>query len=112
MTQFTGIALILIGIYGLMTTKHVIKLIVALNILELGANLFIISLGFVQGGVAPILTNEVQTDLNVFVDPLPQAMVLTAIVIGFGVTALGLAFARKIYKQYGTYDLSKIGGEE
>jgi multicomponent Na+:H+ antiporter subunit C len=39
-------------------------------------------------------------------------MVLTAIVIGFGVTALGLAFARRMYAQYGTYDLSEIGGEE
>lgn len=112
MIQFAGIALILIGIYGLMTTKHMIKLIIALNVLELGANIFIISVGFVKNGLAPILTADVPSDLLNFVDPLPQAMVLTAIVIGFGATALGLAVARKVYGKYQTYDLSEIGGEE
>ncbi|MDX1359455.1 MAG: sodium:proton antiporter [Clostridia bacterium] len=46
-----------------------------------------------------------------FVDPLPQALVLTSIVIGLGITALGLVFARRIHKKYGTYDLNEIGGE-
>jgi len=48
----------------------------------------------------------------VFVDPLPQALVLTAIVIGVGTTALGLALAKKIHNQYGTFDLDEIKGEE
>ena len=112
MMKFAGIALILIGLYGLMSTKHVIRLVIALNILELGANLFIVSIGMVENGFAPILTAEVSTDAFKFVDPLPQALVLTAIVIGFGTTALALAFAKKIHVKYGTYDLGEIGGEK
>ncbi len=112
MIQFAGIALILIGIYGLMTTKHMIKLIIALNVMELGANIFIISIGFVAHGLAPIYTADLPNQAFSFVDPLPQAMVLTAIVIGFGVSALGLVVAQNIYKKHGTYDLSEIGGEE
>jgi len=112
MMQIVGLSLIVIGLYGIVSTKHVIRMLIALNILEVGANIWIISIGYVKGGVAPIYTGEAASVASRFVDPLPQAMVLTAIVIGFGVTALGLAFARRMYAQYGTYDLSEIGGEE
>ncbi len=63
-------------------------------------------------GVAPILTsNHNNPTAYAFVDPLPQAMVLTAIVIGVGITALALALARKLYKTHGTYDLDEMEGE-
>lgn len=111
MIRITSLILILIGIYGIFSTRNVIKILIGINIMELGVNIFIVSVGFVNGGLAPILTSEnVSTYMN-FVDPLPQALVLTSIVIGLGITALGLVFARRIHKKYGTYDLSKIGGE-
>jgi multicomponent Na+:H+ antiporter subunit C len=102
----------LIGIYGLLIEKNVIRIMIALNVFELGLNIFIISVGFVTGGVAPILTSVNSHSGLLFVDPLPQALVLTAIVIGLGTTALGLAIARRIYLTYGTLNLDEIGGDE
>ncbi|AEX85057.1 monovalent cation/H+ antiporter subunit C [Marinitoga sp. 1135] len=111
MIQYIFIILILIGIYGLLTQKNLIKLVVALNVLEVGVNLFIISVGYVNDGVAPILFNGVKTTNSLFVDPLPQALVLTAIVIGVGVTALALTVVRKLYAKYGTLELDEMGSE-
>lgn len=108
MLQYAAIILLMLGLYGLLTQRNVIKIILSLNILEIGLNLFIISVGFFKGGIAPILTSET---VGEFVDPLPQAMVLTAIVIGVGTTALGLALARKIYNKYGTLNLDEMGEE-
>jgi len=110
MIRIASLILILIGLYGILSTKNVIKMIVSINIMELGVNIFIISVGFINKGIAPILTNGFSSSTLNFVDPLPQALVLTSIVIGLGLTALGLAFARKLYKKHGTYDLSEIGG--
>lgn len=112
MLQYAAILLMMIGLYGLLTQRNVIKIIVSLNVLEIGLNVFIISVGYVSGGVAPIFTSQHGTSATVFVDPLPQALVLTAIVIGVGTTALGLALAKRIHQQYGTYDLDQIKGEE
>src|SRR5660398_165341 len=103
MIQYAAIILMLLGIYGILTETNIIKIIVSLNIFEIGLNVFIISVGFVKDGVAPILTSVNNNSGLIFVDPLPQALVLTAIVIGFGTTALGLAFARKIYSENGTF---------
>jgi len=112
MMGIIGIILILLGIYGITTNKHMLKIIVAINVMEIGINLFIVSIGYKQGLIAPILTASHSSNQLSFVDPLPQALVLTAIVIGVGTTALGLALARKVYTIYGTYDLSEMGVEE
>lgn len=109
MIQYVAIILILIGVYGLLSQKNIIKLLISLNIFEIGLNIFIISVGYVKGGLAPILTVNNNSSTLSFVDPLPQALVLTAIVIGFGTTALGLAFARKMYQKYNTFELDEMG---
>ena len=107
MLQYAAIVLIMLGLYGIMTKRNVIKIIVSLNILEIGLNLFIVSVGYVDGGLAPIFTSVNSSSNLSFVDPLPQALVLTAIVIGVGTTALGLALAKNIYAKYNTYDNKK-----
>ncbi|KAF2956313.1 cation:proton antiporter subunit C [Marinitoga sp. 38H-ov] len=112
MIQYLFIGLILIGMYGLLTQKNLIKIIVALNVLEVGVNLFIISTGYVKDGIAPILFSGAKTNVGNFVDPLPQALVLTAIVIGVGVTALALTVVRKLYEKYGTLELDEMGSEK
>jgi len=109
MLQYAAIFLIVLGLYGLMTKRNVIKIIISLNVLEIGLNIFIISVGYVTGGVAPIFSEfALNSDVN-FVDPLPQALVLTAIVIGVGTTALGLALAKNMYQKYGTFELDEMG---
>jgi multicomponent Na+:H+ antiporter subunit C len=75
--------------------------------MEIGLNIFIISIGFVYDGVAPIISSTSEAGL-LFVDPLPQALVLTAIVIGVGTTALALAIAKRIHDQYDTFELDEM----
>ena len=108
MIQYAAILLIVLGLYGLLTNRNVIKMIVSLNVLEIGLNIFIISIGYVFDGIAPILTSTNNSSALLFVDPLPQALVLTAIVIGVGTTALGLAIAKNIYAKYHTFDLDEV----
>ena len=107
MIQYTAIILFVLGIYGLLTQKNVIKMIVSLNIMELGLNIFIVSIGYVTDGHAPIVSSVDELAM-VFVDPLPQALVLTAIVIGLGTTALGLAVAFKVFQKYHTLDIEEM----
>lgn len=111
MIQYISIVLMLVGIYGLITQRNVIKLIVSLNIFEIGLNVFIVSIGYVKDGIAPILTSYSSSSSLLYVDPLPHALVLTAIVIGVGITALALAFAKKMHEKYGTYELDEMEGE-
>lgn len=107
MIQYLFLVLFFVGIYGLLSSKNLIKILISLNILELGLNLFIISIGYIKGSEAPIITFE---SITSYVDPLPQALVLTAIVIGFGTTALGLAFIRKIYIDKNSLEMDEIRG--
>lgn len=109
-TMGTGFILILIGLYGAMTHKNILRMIVGFTIAGTGTNLVLIAVGFMPGRTAPILGASVPVEAAVatIVDPVPQALVLTAIVIGLGVTALMLAFAYKIHATKGTLDISKL----
>ena len=110
------LAIVLLGIslYGLVAKKNVIKIVVALLISEYAVNLFLVLLSYRPGphgepGIAPILTpDNAGTFTAKAVDPLPQALVLTAIVIGLGVTALMIAIAYRLYEKYGTLDIGEI----
>ncbi len=95
-----------IGLYGVIRKRNIIKIIIGLGIIEYAVNLFFVLVGYRTHGRAPILAKD-QTILNM-VDPLPQALVLTSIVIGLAVTALLVAIAIRIYEKYGTFDITKI----
>jgi multisubunit Na+/H+ antiporter MnhC subunit len=99
-----GIVVVLVGIYGLLTKRNIIKMIMSLCIMNSGIILFFISIGYVEGGQAAIFEDAT----SLMVDPLPQAVMLTAIVIGLGITALGLALSIKIYDEYKTLDTNKL----
>jgi len=103
-------ALIVIGIYALVAKKNLVRIIIGIAILEYAVNLLLVLVGYKKGGMAPILA-EKQTSLELAaraVDPLPQAMVLTSIVIGLSVTALAVAMAMRLYDKYGTFDMNDI----
>ena len=99
-----------VGLYAVVCKKNVIKMIVGLIILDYGANLFLLLTGYRSGGVAPILTPEKSTEelAATSVDPVPQALILTSIVIGLALVALMTALAIRIYEKYHTFDLSEI----
>jgi multicomponent Na+:H+ antiporter subunit C len=102
----TVIVLIVLGLYALLFKRNLIKLIIGIELIECGVNLFLITLGYVKGGVAPIYTHLVAREK--FVLPTPQALTLTSIVIGLATTALLVSFAISIYKKYGTADITKM----
>lgn len=95
-----------IGIYCLLVKKNLVKKIVGLGISEYAINLFFILLGYRDSGEAPILDKQVA--ITNFVDPLPQALILTSIVIGLGVTALMVALTVRLYEKYKTFDIEEI----
>jgi len=102
-----AIILFSIGLYGILVKRNLIKMIIGLVIMEYAINLMLALVGFRKGGIAPIITPEI-SETATFVDPLPQAIVLTAIVIGLGTTALLVSFAVRIHEKYDTFDVRKI----
>ncbi|UCH12760.1 MAG: NADH-quinone oxidoreductase subunit K [Candidatus Omnitrophota bacterium] len=95
-----------VGLYCILVKRNIIKIIIGLIIMESAVNLAFILFGYRFAGRAPILAAD-QIVKNM-VDPLPQALVLTAIVIGLATTALIAAIAVRIYDRYRTFDITKI----
>lgn len=93
------------GIYAAVAKDNLIKKLIGLGIFTDGIHLLLITIGYKAGGIAPI---KDMFNANYFVisavDPIPQALVLTSIVIAFSVTALGLITIRLLYEKYKTTD--------
>ena len=100
--------LIVLGLYTIVVKYDLIKTVIGLSIMDYGVNLLIITIGYVPGGTAPIFTAGELTQASSFVDPIPQALTLTSIVIGACVTAMSLALVIKLKEQYGTLDTREI----
>jgi multisubunit Na+/H+ antiporter MnhC subunit len=98
------IALYGIGVYCILTRRNAIKVVIGLNLLEAATVMSIVLVGRVPGGEAPIVTHGRPP---ILVDPLPQAMALTAIVIGAATTAVILSLVIKTYHSCGTLDLQE-----
>ena len=101
----TVMIIIAIGIYAMLYKRNLIKIVIGLDLIESGVNLFLVSLGYRNGGIAPIYSNAPSTNM---VLPTPQALTLTSIVIGVATTAMLLSFCMVIYRNYGTLDARKI----
>ena len=99
--------LIFIGLYIILVKRNLIKVIIGLSIMETGINLFLIAVGYLSRGTAPIFSKP-GLKAAAMVDPLPQALVLTAIVIGVAVLSLALSLAMRVYRHFGTLNLRKI----
>lgn len=99
--------LIFIGLFTMIAKRNYIKVIIGLSILETGVNLFLIAVGYISNGTAPIFS-KAGIEAENMVDPVPQALVLTAIVIGLAVLGLALSLAIRLYKHYGTLNLQEI----
>ncbi len=101
--------LLMVGLFGALTQKNLIKIILCVAVIEYSVNLFLILIGYRAAGAAPIRAEAVEPGFAAgAVDPLPQAMVLTAIVIGLGVLALMVSIALRLYHTYGTFDITRI----
>jgi multicomponent Na+:H+ antiporter subunit C len=103
----TGLLLVIIGLWGVLSRKNLIRIILGFAIFDTGLNIVLLTFGYVGGGTAPILDEAVGINAatSKIVDPIPQALVLTSIVIGFGITALMLAYAMKLHKEKGSLNI-------
>ena len=100
--------LIVLGLYCIVCKYDLMKSVIGLSIMDYGVNLLIITVGFNPGGTAPIFTFGELKPESFFVDPIPQALTLTSIVIGACVTAMSLALVMKLKEQYQTIDTREI----
>ncbi|MFL0506889.1 Na(+)/H(+) antiporter subunit C [Ureibacillus sp. 179-F W5.1 NHS] len=92
----------------LILSKSLLRIIIGTGLLSHGAHLLILTMGGFKGSAPPVLSDGI-TD---FVDPLPQALILTAIVISFGVTAFFLVLAYRAYQEIKTDDMTLMKGSE
>jgi multicomponent Na+:H+ antiporter subunit C len=105
-----------IGLYCAVVKKNMVKIVLGIAVMEYAVNLFLIMLGYRSDGVAPILDRQYITEgvsvsstfLSQAVDPIPQALVLTAIVISLGSLALMISVCIRTYEKYGTFDITEI----
>lgn len=99
-----GVILFLIGIYGLLARRNIIKTVVSLAIIQSGVILFFLTINYEAGKVPPIGDVTIATA----VDPIPQALMITAIVIGVAVTAVTLTMFISLFHHYGTTNWLKV----
>lgn len=109
----TAALLILIGFAAIMLKRNLIKIMLGFALIDTGVNILIICLGYIPGRTAPIISRPgllanaitLTADPQRFVDPVVQAIVLTAIVIAVGVTALMLAYVVRLYAIHKSLDI-------
>jgi len=99
-------ALLLVGIYGVLTKRDLIKIILSLGIMGYAVNLMFILFAYRSGATYAILVKG--KAVAAMVDPLPQALILTSIVIELGITAMLVALAIRLFEKYKTFDITKI----
>lgn len=92
----------------LILQKNLLKLVLGIGLISHGANIILISSGWIGPGQVPILGRD---ETKAFVDPIPQALVLTAIVIGFAAMAFMLVLALRVYKDLKTTNIEEIKGQ-
>jgi len=113
------VVLFVIGLYAIAVKKNLVKVIIGIIVMHNAVNMFLVLIGFrlpASGpAIAPIITPEmghrdeaVRVLLSHSVDPVPQALVLTSIVIGLSVVALMVVMALRLHQKYGTFDLTQI----
>ena len=102
--EIVAILLFAIGFLLLLLHRNMIKKIIGLNIMDTAMYLFLASMGYIRGGVAPILTEGAEEYIN----PIPAGLVLTGIVVSVSVTALMLALVIRLYQAYHTLNLDEV----
>ncbi len=102
------IALSMLGMYVVMANPNLVMKIIGLNIFQTAVFILYISVGELEGGTAPILSDA----FTVYANPLPHVLILTAIVVGVATTALALALAVRIYRAYQTIEEDDIDARD
>lgn len=101
---YLSLIIVCIGLYGLMVSKNIIKSLLSFNIVQAGIIVLFLNLVSLESNQVPIYVENIKK----MVDPLPQAMMLTTIVIGASITAVVLMMSIKIFHYYGSLEWKEI----
>ncbi len=106
----TGFCLVLVGLWGMLTHRNILRIVIGLSLVDTGIHIVMVSTGYIARGTAPIFDKALSTTgaVSATVDPIPSALVVTAIVIGFSVTAVMLAYAIRLYDARKTLSIDAI----
>ena len=103
--------LLVIGLHGMLVRPNLVKKLMAMNVMQVAVIMFFISLAVKTGGTAPIEihgTGHGAPDAATYINPLPHALMLTAIVVGVSTTGVALALLIRIYRHYGSLEEPEI----
>lgn len=98
--------ILIAGVYGLVTSGHVVRVVVSLSVAQSGTYVLLLAIGYRRGATAPVFSSS--KPVGPVVDPVVQAMTLTDIVVNATVTALLLAIAVQVAKRRGTVDTDEL----
>lgn len=104
MNYLGAMALFVIGLHTVVTRTNMIKRILGVNIMGTGVFYFFISIGNVENGLPPILSEE----NGLYINPLPSVLILTGIVVVVSITVYALSLVIRIYETYGTTDQAEV----
>jgi Multisubunit Na+/H+ antiporter, MnhC subunit len=102
----TAVLLFGIGFLNLLLQQNLLKKVVGFNIMDSAVFLLLASLGYIEGGAAPVVAEG--TAPSVYINPIPSGLVLTGIVVSVSITAFSLALIQRIYRRYGTIELNQL----
>ena len=104
----TSMVLFAIGFTMLVFSRNIMKKILGLNIVDTGVYLFLASMGYIEGKLTTIVPATGEVNALDYINPIPQGLVLTVIVVSVSFSALMLALTVRLYKKYRTLNLDKI----
>ena len=99
--------LLFLGMYGMIVSNNYMKKMMAMNVMQVAVILFFLCFAQKTGGMIPIL-NGVTTDPSLYINPLPHALMLTAIVVSLGTTGVAIALLMRIKETYGSVEEDEI----
>jgi len=102
------IVLMMTGFYIVIARRNLIKKLMGLSVFQVSVFLLYISMGVIDGGTAPIAA----AGKEIYSNPLPSVLILTAIVVGVATTAVGLALVVRIHEEYGTIEEDEIHAQD
>jgi multicomponent Na+:H+ antiporter subunit C len=101
--------LFLIGVWGILTCPHLVRKLMAMNILQVAVIVFFILLGYKSDATPPIARHgDTAPSARDYVNPLPHTLMLTAIVVSVSTTGVALALLVRIHRRFGTLDEAKL----
>ena len=99
--------LMFLGMFGMIISNNYMKKMMAMNVMQVAVILFFLCFAQKEGGMIPIL-NGITTDPNLYINPLPHALMLTAIVVSLGTTGVAIALLMRIKETYGSVEEDEI----